>query len=158
VSTQLLLPTTRYVAAGWLQLAVPGVGAGVELPELDDDLRANGFMRTTTAGGSPRVYVEMRQPIVQVECWFPPPRSGKTANPSSAEQLANQVLRATYDQALMGQLIDLAALTGGEYAAARVHTVIALSEPDQVDDVDLSDWARFDLDLQIRWTPEATGA
>jgi hypothetical protein len=51
-------------------------------------------MRTTTAGGSPRAYVEMRQPIVQVECWFPPPASGKTANPSWAEQLANQVLNA----------------------------------------------------------------
>lgn len=154
MTSPLHLPTTRYVAAGWLNLAVPGVGVGVELPQaVDDDVRAKGFMRTANAGGSPGIYVQMRRPVVQVECWFPPPLKGQPASEARAEQLANRVLVATYDGALMGQLLDLSRF--GSYAPARVHTVVAISEPDEVDEE--SDWARFDLDLLFRWTPE-TGA
>ncbi|NUR09332.1 MAG: hypothetical protein HOQ45_20305 [Nocardioidaceae bacterium] len=150
MTTPLLLPITRYVAAGWLQLAVPGVGVDIELPEADSTVRQNGFIRTAAAGGSPDVYVPMREPVVQVECWFPPPASGMQASWARAEQLANRVLSATYNGALMGRLIDLS--TVGNYAPARVHTVTALSEPDAVEE-DASDWSRFDVDLLFRWSP-----
>jgi hypothetical protein len=157
VSSPLLLPTTRFVAAGWLQLAVPGVGVGTELPDPGEQdqaaayaaARTNGFMRTAQVGGSPHRYVPMREPVVQVECWFPPPASGKQASWARAEQLANRVVAATYERSLMGRLIDLS--TVGNYAPARVHTVIALSEPDPVEEDD-SDWSRFDVDLEFRWT------
>lgn len=158
MTAPLLLPTTRYVVAGWLQLAVPGVGVGSELPDPDEQdqaaayeaARAAGFMRTALVGGSPDRYVPMREPVVQVECWFPPPASGRQASWARAEQLANRVLAATYDGSLMGRLIDLSQV--GSYAPARVHTVTALSEPDPVQE-DQSDWARYDLDVSLMWTP-----
>jgi hypothetical protein len=106
-------------------------------------------MRTAQVGGSPDRYVPMREPVVQVECWLPPPASGRQASWARAEQLANRVVAATYDRSLMGRLIDLS--TVGNYAPARVHTVIALSEPDPVEEDD-SDWSRFDVDLEFRWT------
>lgn len=151
MSAPLLLPITRYVAAGWLQLAVPGVSAGTELPGVEDHpaMRTDGFLRIAAAGGSPDEYVPMREPVVQVECWLAPPATGKQVSWARAEQLANRVLAATYDGALMSRLIDLTSV--GDYAPARVHTVTALSEPDPVEQND-TDWARFDLDLLFRWT------
>lgn len=154
----LLLPTTELVVAGWLKLAVPGPGVDTDLPDSNDTaqaaayaaVRTDGFLRIAPVGGSPDPDVPMRQPVVQVEAWFAP-RPDRTAKSvrKRASQLANRVLNATYDPALMGQVIDLS--TVGSYAPARVHTVTALTEPDEVED-DASDWSRFDVDVLVLWS------
>lgn len=154
----LLLPTTTLVAVGWLKMAVPGPAVGTDLPDPDDPAQAaayvamqtDGFLRIANVGGSPDLYLPMRAPVEQVECWFPPP-AGRTAGAarSRAEQLANRVLNATYDPALMGQVIDLS--TVGSYAPVRVHTVSAFTEPDEVE-ADKSDWSRFDVDIELLWS------
>lgn len=153
-----LHPTTPLVAAGWCQLAVSGVAAGTELPDQEDAasyaaLRADGFMRITGVGGDPGMYVPMRNPVVQVECWLAPPQGKRQASWARAEQIAARLVAATYDPALMGVLVDLSEV--GDYANAWVHTVIALTEPDRVEE-DESDFARVDVDLELRWTSTTT--
>lgn len=153
--TALLLPTTKLVMIGWLKLALPGPGVDTDLPTEDDPaayvaVQTDGFLRIAGAGGSPHPDVPMRQPIVQVECWFAPrPDRKPVAARNRAEQLANRVLDATYDPALMGQVIDLSGI--GDYAPARVHTVTALTEPDEVEE-DASDWSRWDVDVEVLWS------
>lgn len=146
-----LLPTTRLVATAWLQAAVPGPGVGKKLPEASDALRANGFLRVVpgVGGGPDRDVPAYRSPIVQVECWWPPATRSQFDHWTYAEQLAERVVAATGDGALMGLPVDLS--TVGNYGPARVHDVIALSDPDLVEE-DPSDWARYDVDLLINWT------
>jgi hypothetical protein len=146
-----LLPTTRLVAIGWLQLVVPGIGVDKRLPTVADypALRTDGFLRIAGAGGDPDPYVPMRGPVIQVECWLAPPATGEPVSWARAQQLAERVLNATYDGTFMRRRIDLSAV--GNYAPARVHTVTALTEPDDVEEPG-SDWARVDLDLLFQWT------
>lgn len=153
----LLLPTTELVVAGWLRLAVPGPGVDTDLPDGNDSAQVaaygavatDGFLRIAPVGGSPDRDVPMRQPVVQIESWYAP-RKDRTAKSARhrASQLANRVLNATYDPAFQGQVIDLS--TVGQYAPARVHTVTALTEPDEVDEA--SDWSRFDVDVLVLWS------
>lgn len=151
--TALLLPTSRLVAEGWLRLAVPGVGVGSELPEVKDapELRTAGFVRLPIVGGGPDRYVpSYRQPVASAECWFAPAERTGAPQWSHAEQLAERIVAATADRALMGVLVDLSAI--GNYPLARVHSVVALSEPDRVEEDD-SDWSRVDIDLGLDWSP-----
>ena len=146
-----LLPSTRLVAAAWLQLAIPGVGAGRALPEASDDLRASGFLRVVPgAGGGPdRDVPAYRSPVVQVECWWPAATRSQFSHWTRAEQLAERVIAATGDPALMGLVVDLS--TVGNYGSARVHDVIAESDPEPVEE-DPSNWGRVDVDLTVNWT------
>lgn len=144
-----LLPTTRLVATGWLQAALPGVGAGREIPEASDGLRATGFVRVTLVDDGVDPDVPWRSSVVQAECWWPPAPRSEWNHWTRAEQLANRLLNTTYDRALMGLVIDLSLI--GTYGSARVHTVTALSGPEEVEE-DESDWARFDVALDFDWT------
>lgn len=147
-------PTSRLVAVGWLSLALPGVGVGTELPKGSAASPTTGYLRTAVIGGTPGRDVPMRGPVVAAECWFPPHADTGDASWARAEDLAERVIAATYNPALMGVVVDLSSV--GSYAPARVHTVVALAEPRR-DENDPSGWARLDVDLAINWTAE-TGA
>lgn len=154
MTTPLYRPTTLLVSQAWLRLALPGVRVASELPEkADQALRTDGFLRTSTVGGGTDRYVPMRNPVIGVECWVAPDPAGG-ADPEQtawliADQLGERLLAATFDRALQGVAIDLSAF--GDYAPARVHDVIAVSDPDR-NDSDPSDWSRVDLDLAFTWT------
>jgi hypothetical protein len=152
VTPPLYLPTTELVSQAWLRLAVPGVRVGTELPAADAALRSDGFIRTSLAGGDPGRFVPMRNPVIGVECWVAPDADSQETAWLQAAQLAERLLAATWDPALQGVVIDLSAF--GSYIPARVHDVIAISEPDR-NESDPTDWARYDLDLAFTWT---TGA
>jgi len=144
-------PHTLLVARGWLELATPeAVRVGDGLPKADDALRQVGFVRVATAGGSPSVENPMRHPVVAAECWVAPPKEGSQLTPwNAAARLAEWVIAATSTPQLQGRLVDL---TGyGAYSPARVHTVVALTEPRRVEG-DPSNYARFDLDLHFHWS------
>lgn len=142
-------PTSELVAVGWLTLALPGVGVGTTLPAADDAMRANGYVRTSVVGGNPDMDVARRAPVVVVECWAPPAVGSHLPPWNRAAHLAERVLAATYDPALVNRSIDLSGL--GDYAPARVLSVIALGEPRRVDG-DPNSWARHELDLHLYWT------
>lgn len=147
--TALLRPTSELVAVGWLTRALPGVGVGTRLPAADDAMRAKGYVRTGVVGGSADVDVPRRVPVVVAECWVPPTAGSHLPPWNRAGELAELVLAATYDRALMGVTVDLSGV--GSYASARVLTVVALGEPRRVPS-DPNNWARQELDLALTWT------
>lgn len=148
-----LHPSTDLVAQAWLRLAVPGVRVGDVLPATDDALRTAGFIRAVTVGGRAATYVPLRSPVVTAECWVAPPANGAPRAPwNHAAQIAEQIVGATFDDTLMNVPVDLSSI--GDYAPARVLTVIALGEPQRVPN-DPDAFARFDLDLQLAWRVDA---
>lgn len=148
-----LHPSTDLVAQAWLRLAVPGVRVGDVLPATDDALRTAGFIRAVTVGGRAATYVPLRSPVVTAECWVAPPVNGAPRAPwNHAAQIAEQIVGATFDDTLMNVPVDLSSV--GDYAPARVLTVIALGEPQRVPN-DPDAFARFDLDLQLAWRVDA---
>jgi hypothetical protein len=143
-------PNAELVAAAWLRLALPGIGVATTLPADVTPLRTDGFVRIAGVGGSPDRYVPMSHPAVQVECWAAPASEGSSKPPwNRANQLAEKVKQATYDPALMGVRLDLSSV--GDYSPARVHTVVALSEPTRVEN-DPGSFARYDVDLLLSWS------
>jgi hypothetical protein len=147
-----LAPTTDLVASAWLRLAMPGMGVATTLPKVEETpaLRTSGFVRVATIGGSPNRDVPMRAPVVAAECWAAPSTAGSSKPPwNRANGIAEQVMDACYQSALMGVLIDLSSV--GDYASARVHTVVALTEPRRIEN-DPGNFARYDVDLLLSWT------
>lgn len=139
------------LSVAWLKLAVPGVGVATSLPRVADTpaLRTDGFVRVLTVGGSPDLYVPMRAPVVTAECWAAPAVEGSDKVPwGRANSLAEAVVAATYDLALMDRVLDL-----GAYPDVRVRTVTALSEPRRAEN-DPANFARYDVDLLFTWTTQ----
>lgn len=138
------------VAQAWLRLAVPGVGVATRLPQPDAAMRTAGFIRVPVVGGSPDTYSPLRAPVVTAECWAAPATEGSSKVPTArANALAEAVIAATYDRALMDRVLDL----GAGYPAARVRTVQALSEPLESPD-DPGNFGRFDIDLLLLWSTQ----
>jgi hypothetical protein len=149
--TATLRPTSELVAVGWLKLAVPGVsGVDTRLPAADDAMRASGFVRVDVVGGSPAVDVAYRRPVLVAECWVPPAVGSHVPPWNQSGQIAQQIIDATFDQALMGVAVDLSGVPGGGYVSARVDTVVALGEPVRVP-ADPNNFARHEVRLQFRW-------
>lgn len=144
-----LLPTTVEVAQAWLRLAAPGVHVDEELPTLKDlpALATLGAIRITPVSGSPNPYVPMRSPVITAECWVAATDSTRKRAWHLAGQLAERLVAASFDRALMGADVDLP----GDYRNARVHTATALADPERVEDEE-SGWARVDVDLELLWT------
>lgn len=146
--TASLLPSTDLVASAWLRLAVPDIGVATTLPADVTPLRTSGFVRVQTIGGSPNRDVPMRGPVVAAECWAAPATAGSSKPPwNRASGIAERIVAAMYDRALMNVLITLP----GDYGPARVHTVVALTEPRRIEN-DPGNFARFDIDLLFGWT------
>lgn len=137
------------VAAAWLRLAVPGIGVATTLPSVTAAMRTDGFIRVLTVGGSPDVDNAFRAPVVAAECWAAPATEGSAQPPwGRANSLAEAVVAATYDRALMNVVLPL-----GDYPDVRVRTVVALSEPRRVEN-DPANYARYDVDLAFTWTTQ----
>lgn len=141
-----LRPTSELVAVGWIGLALPTVGVGTRLPAADDAMRANGFVRVDVVGGNVDIDVPLRSPVAVAECWWPSPEGSHLPPWNHAAQLAQRLYDATYDRALMGSTVTLP----GNYAPARVLTVIPLGEPQRVPS-DPAFFARYELRLQLAW-------
>lgn len=148
-----LPPNTDLVARAWLRLAAAPARADWRLPAADDAMRADGFVRVVTVGGSPNVYVPLRAPVVAAQCFVAPTVDSTGTVPwMRAAALVERVLAATYDPSLANLRIDLSSV--GDYGPARVLTVSAIAEPRRIPD-DAGDFARFDLDLALDWRADA---
>jgi hypothetical protein len=149
--TTTLRPTSELVAVGWLKLALPGVsGVDTRLPAADDAMRANGFVRVDVVGGSPAVDVAYRRPVIVAECWVPPAVGSHVPPWNQSGQIAQDLIDVTFDDALMGVVVDLSGIGDGEYGNARVDTVVVLGEPVRVP-ADPNNLARHEVRLQFRW-------
>lgn len=147
-------PTSGIVVRAWARSVLPPtVGVDRALPaEATEDMRSVGFVVGRTIGGGPDRWVPIREPVAGFECWVAPPANNNAiVQWNAAERLANWLIAAAYAHPVTGVVLDLAALGFGAYRPARVLTILPVSEPREAPD-DPSNYARFDIDMQINWT------
>lgn len=146
--TQPIPADTEAVSQAWLP-TLPGITAdmvGATLPKDNTTWTASGFITTYAIGGTPQLYVPLRQPKLMVCCWWATPG---TAFPpwNKAKYLAELIVEATYDTTNFGNLLNL---PNADHDAV-VLTAYPLSEPRRSFG-DIGDYACFTFDLQINWT------
>ncbi|MFC5947075.1 hypothetical protein ACFQH9_02130 [Pseudonocardia lutea] len=142
-----LRATNELVAAGWLA-GLPELDANMVGPSLPNDnttWAASGFVQVTTVGGGPNIYVKVRKPVVQVDCWAVSPSSNK-APWGKANYLAEVIRSGADDHPSVPRDVVLP----GNYPTARVLTAYLLTEPRKVLG-DSSSYARYQFDLQMDW-------
>jgi hypothetical protein len=141
-----LRANTELVAMAWLA-GVTGLSAGMVAATLPKDTTgwaSTGFLTVRATGGSPGIYVPMRNPVVTVDTWAVKPGSAKPPwyQANYLAELLDVGCRAT-DAA---RAVTLP--TG--YPAARVHSVFLVSEPRRAYG-DQGEYARYTTDLTFNW-------
>lgn len=123
---------------------------GAELPEKAEQntsLAASGFVTAYTVGGTPQLYVPMRQPVVQIDTWGFPALSGRRPQWELANQLAELLVAACYNGTLIGSALPIGK---NGYGTIRMMQAHPLQEPHRVYS-DRAYRARFRFDLQTYW-------
>lgn len=141
-------PTTGLVAQAWLAQRVEGITAAMVAATLPRDTAAwalLGFVQVTPVAGSPEVDLDVRRPLVQVDCWAVAPNSAKPPR-MKAHRLAELIRVATYDGARYSQPVEMPE----HYAGAIVLSAYLNTEPAEVPD-DPSGFARVTFDLALDW-------
>ena len=142
----LLKPDSELVTQAWLA-TLPGFSSAMVASLLPTDTSTwatTGFLTTTVAGGTPGMYLPVRGPLVQVDCWAVKP--GAQRPPwNHASQLAQAVVAGCY----AANPVTLTVKSG--YGTARVMSVWPTMEPRRLYS-DESSYARMQLDLRLDWT------
>ena len=139
------------VATAWIR-TIPGLtadGVATQLPSDETSWAKNGFIVVpVTVGGTPHMYIPLRRPVVQVECWATVPGSDKLPW-GIASQLAEQVRFGTYDRTSFSRLLTI---TSGPvtYPSARVLSAKCMTEPHRVWS-DSGDYAGYSMDLMLQY-------
>jgi hypothetical protein len=156
----LLRPNTEIVAVSWAR-RVPGIpdeGVATRLPSERSKV-VDGFVTVLAVGvAGSEIDVPLHRPVVTFSCWAANPNEGSSKIPwPVAARMAEQLWESTFYPIFEGikvQGLVLPMYLDG-YANARVLTVNAVSEPVRVPD-DPSNFARFDVDLELNWTGVGT--
>lgn len=150
MTTPVLRATPELVATAWLKTVVGDIVATtLPKPAADGTLSwaSTGFVTLTVAGGTPNLYVPLREPVIGVDCWAVNPQS-QTPPWNRAASLAEAIQAACYDHPAIPKLV---ALPSG-YPAARVLSAYTAGEHRRVPD-DPSSYARYSIPgLVIVWT------
>lgn len=142
----LLRATPELVATAWLKTVV-GDRVSTTLPKDNASWAASGFCTLVTSGGTPNLYVPLREPVMGIDCWAFNPNSQKPPW-NKAAALAEAIQAACYDHRLIPQTVTLP--TG--YPAARVLSAYTTGEHRRVPD-DPSSYARYSIPgLVVAWT------
>lgn len=142
----LLRATPELVATAWLKTVV-GDRVATTLPKDNASWAASGFCTLVVAGGTPNLYVPLREPAVGVDCWAVNPQSQKPPW-NKAAALAEAIQAACYDHPAIPQRLTLP--TG--YPAVQVLSAYTTGEHRRVPD-DPSSYARYSIPgLVIAWT------
>jgi len=141
-------PTNGLVAQAWLAQRVDGLAEGMVASTLPRETAAwaeLGFVQVTPVTGTPDVDLDVRHPLVQVDCWAMTPNSVKPPR-MKAHRLAELIRVATFEGARYSQPVTLPAA----YAGAIVLSAYLNTEPAEVPD-DPSGYARVTFDLALDW-------
>lgn len=150
MSTPTLHATPELVATAWLKTVV-GDRVATTLPKHSPDgthsWTDGGFVTLVVAGGTPNLYVPLREPAFGVDCWAVNPQSQKPPW-NQAATLAEAIQAACYDHPAIPQRVTLP--TG--YPAAQVLSAYTTGEHRRITD-DASSYARYSIPgLVIAWT------
>ena len=125
---------------------VPTSGVATQLPEDNSSWAASGFIKVgPVVGGTPDLYVPVRNPVVQVQTFGVNPNT-KYPDWGKAENLANRIVEGTWDGSILHKQLTLR--TGVNDAT--VMAAAALTEPARIED-DPSGYAIYTVDLSLTW-------
>lgn len=123
---------------------------GEQLPADNTTWASTGFVTVAVVGGSPDVDVQIKKPVMQIDCWAASPGSNKPSW-GIAAILAEQIRRACYDRSLTSFGRPLPISVGGTvYPSANCLSVFVLTEPRRIYG-DLADNAGYTFDLTLAW-------
>jgi hypothetical protein len=141
-----LRATPELVATAWLRTVV-GDRVATTLPKDNASWAASGFCTLVSVGGTPNLYVPLREPVMGVDCWAFNPDSQKPPWDKAA-MLAEAIAAACQDHAAIPQTVTLP--TG--YPQAQVLSAYTTGEHRRVPD-DPSSYAHYTIPgLVIAWT------
>lgn len=140
-----LRATPELVAEAWLKTIV-GDRVATTLPKDNSSWAASGFCTLVTAGGTPNMYVPLREPVIGVDCWANNPQSQKPPW-NKAAMLAEAIVAACQDHRNIGQTVTLPS----GYPAAAVRSAYVTGDPRRIPD-DPSSYARYSIPgLALAW-------
>ena len=151
-------PTSDLVAVAWLA-GVPGLSSAMVSTNLPQDFTtwaANGFVTSNVIAGAPDLYLPIRQPIVQVDCWAVNPNSGKPPW-GKANHLAELVRANVEGDRRVTNIQRLLSFPQGDYYGANVLEVIMQTEPQRglipgfTPTGDEASYAHYMFDLELHW-------
>lgn len=150
MTTPVLRATPELVAIAWLKTVVGDIVA-TTLPKPGSNgilsWADTGFVTLVTAGGTPNLYVPLREPVMGISCWAANPGSQKPPWDMAAV-LAEAIQAACYDHPAIPKTVTLPA----GYPAARVLSAYTTGEHRRIPG-DPSSYARYDIPgLVIVWT------
>jgi hypothetical protein len=145
MSTPVLHATPELVATAWLKTVV-GDRVATTLPKDSSSWVDAGFCTLVVAGGTPNLYVPLREPVMGVDCWAVNPGSQKPPWDKAA-MLAEAIQAACYDHSAIPQVVDLPA----GYPRARVLSAYTTGDYRRVHD-DASSYAHYSIPgLVVAW-------
>lgn len=141
----LLRANHELVTVAWLKTVV-GDRVASTLPKDNSTWAASGFVTTDTVGGSPNLYVPLREPVMSVDCWAFNPDSQKPPW-NKASVLAQAIQAACWEHRAIPQAVTLPA----GYPAVHVKSAYCVGDPRRVPD-DPSSYARYMIPgLALAW-------
>lgn len=117
-----------------------------QLPEDNTSWAASGFIKCgPVVGGSPEMYVPIRKPVIQLNCYAV---NSNTMFPDwgKAEELANLIVEGTFDTSLLYKALTLRSGVN----QALVMSAEAMTEPARLED-NPSAYASYTVDLKLTW-------
>lgn len=145
-------PNSELVAVAWLKgvSTLPVGQIGTTLPE-DVTKWNDGFVQVLVVGGSDKVNVPVRRPVIRCSCWVP---GGKKPRYGEANDLAEKIVSATHGEDGHGAWARVVYIATGSYAPALVMSVFPVGTPTRV--ADPAGFARYDVDIELHWSPLTT--
>jgi hypothetical protein len=141
----LLRANHELVTIAWLKTIV-GDRVATMLPKDNASWAASGFVTTDVVGGTPNLYVPLREPVMSVDCWAFSAGSQKPPW-NKASVLAQAIQAACWEHRSIPQTVTLP--TG--YPAVQVRSAYCTGDPRRVPD-DPSSYARYSIPgLAITW-------
>jgi hypothetical protein len=146
-----LIPSNELVAITWIN-TIPGLtldSVGTQLPSGEESWATNGAVALKVAGGSPDIYLRVRKPVIQVDCWATVLNSDKLPW-GTARRIAEKIRAATFDDANVSRVLSPSA-NGVDYQNCWVESAYLLTEPRDAYS-DAGDYAGSSFDLMLWWT------
>lgn len=153
-------PNNDLVGEKWLG-GVPGLNPDMVATTLPRDpatwtkiATAQVFVVVTVIGGDKDLYLPIRRPVFQVDCWAT--RIGSTIPPWAAANLAAEMIRSNIEAGPAAYKRGLTFTDKGDYRPAMVLDAIMRTEPRRgvtpgTATGDEGGYARYMFDLELHW-------
>lgn len=145
MTTPVLRANNEMVAIAFLK-SIVGDRVATTLPKDITGWVAGGFCTVDTVGGTPNIYLPLREPVMGVECWAVNPASQKPPW-NKASSLAQAIQDACWDHPRLPRTLVLP----NGYPLVQVKGAYLTGDPRRVPD-DPSSYARYSIPgLVVTW-------